>query len=96
MRNLTRTDEKGCDETNLLEFNDADKNRRLFNKSHELKLLQSLHNFHPQSCHTSRHIYTLYELQDSIEDIKSGKCADPNLCTYNIDSEESSKWKQKF
>ncbi|RHZ82476.1 hypothetical protein Glove_109g247 [Diversispora epigaea] len=67
----------------FLEFNDADKNRRLMNKSHELKLLQSLHNFHPQSCYTSRHIYTLYELQDSLEDIKSGKCADPNLCTSN-------------
>ncbi|CAG8515128.1 4199_t:CDS:2 [Diversispora eburnea] len=65
----------------------ADENRGKMNKSHEQKLLQSLYNFHPQSCYISSHIYTLYELQDSLEDIKSGKCAD---------SEESSKWKQKF
>ncbi|RHZ82484.1 hypothetical protein Glove_109g163 [Diversispora epigaea] len=73
------------------EFSDADLNRERINKSHEQKLLQSLYNFHPQSCYISRHIYTLYELRDSLEDIKSGKCADLNLCTYDTDSSESSK-----
>ncbi|RHZ62270.1 hypothetical protein Glove_341g23 [Diversispora epigaea] len=73
------------------EFVDADDNRERMNKSHEQKLLRSLYNFHPQSRYISRHINTLYELQDSLEDIKSGKCADPNLYTYDMDSKESSK-----
>ncbi|RHZ82488.1 hypothetical protein Glove_109g173 [Diversispora epigaea] len=70
---------------------EADLNRQRINKSHEQKLLQSLYNFHPQSRYISRHIYTLYELRDSLEDIKSGICADPNLYTYDMGSEESSK-----
>ncbi|RHZ82535.1 hypothetical protein Glove_109g225 [Diversispora epigaea] len=74
------------------EFFDANLNRERMNKSHEQKLLRSLYNFHPQSCYISREICTLYKLQDSLEDIKSGKCADPNLYTYYIDSEESSKY----
>ncbi|RHZ82537.1 hypothetical protein Glove_109g228 [Diversispora epigaea] len=73
------------------EFLDGDLNRERMYKSHEQKLLRSLYNFHPQSCYISREICTLYKLQDSLEDIKSGKCADPNLYTYYIDSEESSK-----
>ncbi|CAG8458759.1 3554_t:CDS:2 [Diversispora eburnea] len=72
------------------EFLDADDNREIMNKSREQKLLRSLHIFHPQSCYIGRRIYTFYELRDSLEDIKSGKCADPNLYTYNMDSEESS------
>ncbi|CAG8448444.1 10116_t:CDS:2 [Diversispora eburnea] len=79
---------------NALMKNHADDNKKRMNKSHEQKLIRSLYNIHPQSYYISRHIYTLYELQDSLEDIKSGKCADPNLCTYDMDSEES-KWKQK-
>ncbi|RHZ58607.1 hypothetical protein Glove_372g49 [Diversispora epigaea] len=76
------------------EFLDADLNREKMNKSREQKLLLSLYNFHPQSRYIGRHIYTLYELRDSLEDIKSGKCADPNLYTYDMDSEESSKFKK--
>ncbi|RHZ58672.1 hypothetical protein Glove_372g84 [Diversispora epigaea] len=72
-----------------LEANDK---RKIMNKSHEQKLLRSLHKFHPQSCYISRHIYTLYELQDSLEDIKSGKCADPNLYTYDMNSKDSTKY----
>ncbi|RHZ82478.1 hypothetical protein Glove_109g249 [Diversispora epigaea] len=68
------------------EFVEADLNRERINKSHEQKLLRSLYSFHPQSCYISRDIHTLYELQDSLEDIKSGKCADPNLYTYDMDS----------
>ncbi|CAG8605436.1 3146_t:CDS:2, partial [Diversispora eburnea] len=49
--------------------------KKRMNKFHEQKLIQSLYNIHPQSCYISRHIYTLYELRDSLKDIKSGKCA---------------------
>ncbi|RHZ82337.1 hypothetical protein Glove_109g207 [Diversispora epigaea] len=62
------------------DFSDAFLNRERINESHKQKLFRSLYNFHPQSCYISRDIHTLYELQDSLEDIKSGKCADPNLC----------------
>ncbi|RHZ86566.1 hypothetical protein Glove_49g26 [Diversispora epigaea] len=61
------------------EFFDAEDNLEELNESDRRKLLQSINNFHPQSCYISRHIFTLYELQDSLEDIKSGKCEDPNL-----------------
>ncbi|RHZ58675.1 hypothetical protein Glove_372g80 [Diversispora epigaea] len=74
------------------EFLNTDLNRDRINESHEQKLLRSLYNFHPQSRYISRYIYTLYELQDLLEDIKSGKCADPNLYTYDMDSEGSSKY----
>ncbi|RHZ86645.1 hypothetical protein Glove_48g84 [Diversispora epigaea] len=55
---------------------DSDDNIAMLNKFQEQKLLQSLYNFHSQSRYVSRNIYTLYGLQDSLEDIKSGKCAD--------------------
>ncbi|CAG8492771.1 7242_t:CDS:2 [Diversispora eburnea] len=67
----------------------ADDNRKIMNKSHEQKLFRSLYNFHPQSRYISRHIYTLYELQDSLEDLKSGKCSDLNLYTYDMNSNNS-------
>ncbi|RHZ82390.1 hypothetical protein Glove_109g178 [Diversispora epigaea] len=70
-------------------FFEANLNRERINKSHEQKLLQSLYNCHPQSRYISRHIYTLYELQDLLKDIKSEIYL--NLCTYDMDSEESSK-----
>ncbi|RHZ82333.1 hypothetical protein Glove_109g208 [Diversispora epigaea] len=73
------------------EFLEADRNRERINKSHEQKLLRSLYNFHPQSRYISRNIYALYELRDSLEDIKSGKCADPNLYTCDMNSEVLSK-----
>ncbi|RHZ71335.1 hypothetical protein Glove_259g34 [Diversispora epigaea] len=65
------------------EFIDADDNREKMSRSHEQKLYRSLSKFHPQYYCTSKYIYTLYELQDSLEDIKSGKCADPNLYIYD-------------
>ncbi|RHZ82489.1 hypothetical protein Glove_109g205 [Diversispora epigaea] len=68
------------DSPNDENFYEAYLNRKRINKSHKQKLFRSLYNFHPQSCYISRDIHTLYELQDSLEDIKSGKCADPNLC----------------
>ncbi|CAG8439742.1 6494_t:CDS:2 [Diversispora eburnea] len=71
---------------NILMKNYADDNREIMS---EQKLLRSLYNFHPQSCYISRHIYTLYGLQDSLEDIKSGKY--PNLYTHDMDSKKSSK-----
>ncbi|CAG8566619.1 4499_t:CDS:2, partial [Diversispora eburnea] len=63
----------------LNQFGDVEYNKRIMNKSQEKKLLRSLYNFHPQSCYTSRHIHTLCKLQDSLEDLKSGKY--PNLYT---------------
>ncbi|RHZ82296.1 hypothetical protein Glove_109g250 [Diversispora epigaea] len=66
------------------EFVDVDLDRERMNKSHEQKLLRSLYSFHPQSCYISRNIHTLYKLQDLLEDIKSGRCADPNLYTYDM------------
>ncbi|CAG8597047.1 1188_t:CDS:2 [Diversispora eburnea] len=64
------------------EFFNADLKRNGMNKSHKQKLLRSLYKFHPESCYVSRNIYTLFELQDSLEDIKSGKY--PNLCLKPI------------
>ncbi|RHZ73889.1 hypothetical protein Glove_228g52 [Diversispora epigaea] len=62
----------------------ADFNRIIMNKSHQHKLLRSLHNLHPQSCYIVRPIYTLYGFQDSLEDIKFGKCADINIIIFNL------------
>ncbi|RHZ60901.1 hypothetical protein Glove_350g38 [Diversispora epigaea] len=71
-------------------FSDFGCNMDIMERPHEKIFLRSLNNFHPQSCYISRNVYTLYGLKDSLEDIKSGKCADPNLYTY-MNSEESSK-----
>ncbi|RHZ77110.1 hypothetical protein Glove_185g49 [Diversispora epigaea] len=68
------------------EFKYVESNKKRMNKSHKKKLLRSFYNFHPQSCYISRNIYTLYELKNSLEDIKSGKCADPNLYTCGMES----------
>ncbi|CAG8435771.1 6223_t:CDS:2 [Diversispora eburnea] len=71
---------------NLLQdfdYLDADDNIEIMNRSHTKKLLRSLSKVHPQSCYIDRRIFTLDELQDSLEDIKFGKCADPNLLNSN-------------
>ncbi|RHZ75877.1 hypothetical protein Glove_208g125 [Diversispora epigaea] len=71
---------------NLLQdfdYSDAEDNIEIMNTSHSQKLLGSLNKVHPQSCYTDRRIFTLYELQDLLEDIKSGKREDPNLLKPN-------------
>ncbi|RHZ48356.1 hypothetical protein Glove_552g6 [Diversispora epigaea] len=72
--------------SNVIEkFIDAYDNRERMNKSHKQKLDRFLSKFHPQSFYNSRHIYTFSELQDSLEYIKSGKCAanDANIINLN-------------
>ncbi|RHZ84478.1 hypothetical protein Glove_81g68 [Diversispora epigaea] len=75
----------------LQPFKIADENQEKAIKSQKQEFFSSSSEFHPQSCYTSRNIHTLHGLHNSLEDIKSGKCHDPNLLksTYDIDSKES-------
>ncbi|CAG8537306.1 17_t:CDS:2 [Diversispora eburnea] len=60
----------------------ADENQKNTSKSQKqefLELFSNSNKLHSQSCYISRCIHTLHGLRDLLEDLKSGKSADPNL-----------------
>ncbi|RHZ84269.1 hypothetical protein Glove_84g53 [Diversispora epigaea] len=60
----------------------VDENQKNTSKSQKQELFELVSHsskLHPQSCYISRYIHTLHGLRDLLEDLKSGKSADPNL-----------------
>ncbi|RHZ84268.1 hypothetical protein Glove_84g51 [Diversispora epigaea] len=82
----------------------ADENQKNTSKSQKkefLELFSHSNKLHSQSCYISRGIHTLHGLRDLLEDLKSGKSADPNLLlmnnelSTNIDGDPEIQSKQK-
>ncbi|CAG8579552.1 8990_t:CDS:2 [Diversispora eburnea] len=60
----------------------ADENQKNTSKSQKQELFELFSHsskLHPQTCYISRYIHTLHGLHYLLEDLKSGKSADPNL-----------------
>ncbi|CAG8613097.1 11429_t:CDS:2, partial [Diversispora eburnea] len=71
----------------------ADENQKNTSKSQKQELFELFSyssKLHPQSCYISRYIFTLYGLNDLLEDLKSGKSSDPNLLFKSNESTTSS------
>ncbi|RHZ78883.1 hypothetical protein Glove_155g111 [Diversispora epigaea] len=67
----------------------ADENQKNTSKSQKqefLELFSHTNKSHSQSCYISRCIHTLHGLRDLLDDLKSGKSADPNLLLMNNES----------
>ncbi|CAG8590517.1 4060_t:CDS:2 [Diversispora eburnea] len=60
----------------MRQFKIADENLKIITKSQKKELFSYSSELHPQSCYISRCIHTLHGLQESSEDIKSGKSSD--------------------
>ncbi|CAG8514061.1 7851_t:CDS:2 [Diversispora eburnea] len=57
----------------------SDENTSKSQKQELFELFSYSNKLHPQSCYISRYIHTLNGLYDRLDDLKSGKSADPNL-----------------
>ncbi|RHZ51637.1 hypothetical protein Glove_476g16 [Diversispora epigaea] len=70
----------------------ADENQKNTSKSQKQELFELFSHsskLHPQSCYISRYIHTLHGLYYLLEDLKSGKSADPNLLLKSNESTTS-------
>ncbi|CAG8555859.1 10564_t:CDS:2 [Diversispora eburnea] len=75
----------------------ADDNQKNISKSQKQELFELFSSkLHPQSCYISQYIHTLHELQDLLEEMKSGKSsAIPSANIHNIDRETEIQSRQK-
>ncbi|RHZ84211.1 hypothetical protein Glove_84g38 [Diversispora epigaea] len=80
------------DNNSALQLKIADENQKNTSKSRKqelFKLFSYSNKLHPQSCYISRHIHTFHGLHYLLEDLKSGKSADPNLLLKSNESTTS-------
>ncbi|RHZ78914.1 hypothetical protein Glove_155g121 [Diversispora epigaea] len=74
------------------QFKIAEENQKNTSKSQKQELFELFSyssKLHPQSCYNRRYIHTLHGLRDLLEDLKSGKSADPNLLLKSNESTTS-------
>ncbi|RHZ84237.1 hypothetical protein Glove_84g41 [Diversispora epigaea] len=86
---LVKLDNNIVDNDVMRQFKIADENQKNASKSQKQELFELFSyssKLHPQSCYISRYIHTFHGLHYLLEDLISGKSADPNLLLKSNES----------